>query len=253
MRLTHRKLGTMKIILMADLNIASQPRHLKKIECRRVITQSAGEKRKLLKHTEVNVRIDIEFTSIQSDIKHRVYPSWRSGEPEVNSLQTTKELPMSTRRQIHRLSLIGLTSMAVAVLAGCGMMKGQSESGMASSNMVAFSTQLRSSNEVPPVASPGTGSVDAAFNKSNNMLRWKVTYSGLTGPATAGHFHGPAAAGANAGVVLGWTGAMSPSMEGSATLTAAQAADLMAGRWYANIHTAAHPGGEIRGQMTARN
>lgn len=160
---------------------------------------------------------------------------------------------MSTRRQIHRLSLIGFTSVAIAVLAGCGMMKGQSQSGMASSDMVAFSTQLRSSNEVPPVASPGTGSVDAAFNKSNNMLRWKVTYSGLTGPATAGHFHGPAAAGANAGVVLPWTGPMSPSMEGSATLTAAQAADLMAGRWYANIHTAANPGGEIRGQMTARN
>ncbi len=40
--------------------------------------------------------------------------------------------------------------------------------------------------------------------------------------------------------------------KGKATLTAAQAADLTAGRWYVNLHTAKHPGGEIRGQVTAK-
>lgn len=74
---------------------------------------------------------------------------------------------------------------------------------------------------------------------------------GLSGPATAAHFHGPASAGANAGVVVPFANAASP-IEGQATITAAQAADLMAGRWYANIHTAANPGGEIRGQMLPR-
>jgi hypothetical protein len=62
------------------------------------------------------------------------------------------------------------------------------------------------------------------------------------------HFHGPAAAGANAGVVLPFANPASP-IEGQATLTPAQAADLSAGKWYANVHTAANPGGEIRGQM----
>ena len=66
---------------------------------------------------------------------------------------------------------------------------------------------------------------------------------------TAGHFHGPAPAGANAGVVLPFTGSMASPIEGSATLTQAQVDQLKAGLWYVNLHTAAHPGGELRGQV----
>ena len=156
---------------------------------------------------------------------------------------------MQTRRSVHRLCLAAFSlaaSVALTGLAGCSMM-GQS------SNLVALTTQLGGANEVPPKPGPGTGSVDAVFNKDTNLLRWKVSYANLSGPATAGHFHGPAAVGANAGVALGWPGPISSGMESSATLTPAQAADLMAGRWYANVHTAANPGGEVRGQMTVRN
>jgi hypothetical protein len=81
------------------------------------------------------------------------------------------------------------------------------------------------------------------------VLTYKVTYSGLTGPATMGHIHGPALPGANAGVVVPFANPASP-VSGTATLTAAQIADLTAGKYYANIHTAANPGGEIRGQIT---
>ena len=151
---------------------------------------------------------------------------------------------MTTRRHLTHLALASL-SLATAALMGCASMN-------APSNMVAMSTALRGANEVPANASTATGTVDAVLNKDTNLLRWKINYTGLTGPATAGHFHGPAAITANAGVVLGWATAENGS-EGSATLTAARAADLVAGRWYANIHTKAHPGGEIRGQMTVRN
>ena len=154
---------------------------------------------------------------------------------------------MQTCRSSNHLALGGLAAAAlVLILAGCGTVT-------PSANLVALTTQLRGANEVPPVRSSGGGSVDASFNKSTMQLRWKVSYSGLTGNATAGHFHGPAAVGANSGVALGWTNPITSGMEGSATLTAAQAADLMAGKWYANIHTAANPSGELRGQMTVRN
>ena len=67
---------------------------------------------------------------------------------------------------------------------------------------------------------------------------------------TAAHFHGPAEAGKNAGVAVPIPNAASSPVKGEATLTDAQAADLLGGKYYINIHTAANPGGEIRGQVT---
>jgi hypothetical protein len=70
--------------------------------------------------------------------------------------------------------------------------------------------------EVPPNTSAAKGTADIDYDAATKKLTWKVTYSGLSGPATAAHFHGPA----------------------------------VAGKYYVNVHTAANPGGEIRGQVT---
>jgi hypothetical protein len=113
-----------------------------------------------------------------------------------------------------------------------------------------FRATLSAAAEVPSNASPGTGTLEASFDKGSSVLKWRVVYSGLTGPATMAHFHGPAMPGANAGVVVPFPSAASPA-EGSATLTPAQVTDLMAGKWYVNVHTAQNPGGEIRGQVLA--
>ena len=136
-------------------------------------------------------------------------------------------------------------SAAMLLVTGCSIMPGKS-------SQVAFTTQLRGANEVPAAATNAVGQMDAVLNRDTNLLQWKMTYDGLSGPATAGHFHGPAMAGANAGVVLPFNNPVTSPMAGQATLTAAQVADLMAGKWYANVHTAKFPGGEIRGQMTVR-
>ena len=109
---------------------------------------------------------------------------------------------------------------------------------------------LDGKSEVPPNASAGTGAADIDYDAATKKLSWKLTYSGLSGPATAAHFHGPAEAGKNAGVALAIPDATKSPVDGSATLTDAQAADLAAGKYYINVHTAANPGGEIRGQVT---
>jgi hypothetical protein len=109
---------------------------------------------------------------------------------------------------------------------------------------------LDGKSEVPPNTSAATGAADIDYDAATKKLTWKVTYTGLSGPATAAHFHGPAEAGKNAGVAVAIPNATSSPAEGSATLTEAQAADLVAGKYYVNVHTAANPGGEIRGQVT---
>lgn len=118
----------------------------------------------------------------------------------------------------------------------------------AHAEQVKFQGKMSTATEVPPKTGSGTGTATATLDTTNNQLTYTVEYSGLSGPATVAHFHGPAEPGANANPVLPFANPANP-IKGTATLTDAQKADLMAGKWYANVHTAANPGGEIRGQM----
>ena len=110
---------------------------------------------------------------------------------------------------------------------------------------------LKGSNEVPPNNSPASGQATASLDTETKTLTWTITFKDLSGPAVAAHFHGPSEPGKNAGIVLPFKSAQSP-IDGTAVLTETQVADLLAGKWYANIHTAANPGGELRGQMVKR-
>jgi CHRD domain len=121
--------------------------------------------------------------------------------------------------------------------------------GVAQAAQINFKADLSSASEVPPVTSTGKGTATASLDTTTKTLTWTVTYSGLSGPATAGHIHGPAAPGANAGVLVPFTGDLASPIKGSATLTDAQISDLEAGRTYINLHTADNKGGEIRGQL----
>jgi hypothetical protein len=120
----------------------------------------------------------------------------------------------------------------------------------ARTEVLSYRSELNGSSEVPPNQSKGMGSVTVTYDTADEKLSWKGNYAGLSGPVTAAHFHGLAAMGKNAGIAIGIaTGNLPASFEGSATLTKAGAADLMAGRGYINPHTAAYPASEIRGQV----
>ena len=125
-----------------------------------------------------------------------------------------------------------------------------SGAGVASAATLHFTADLKGSSEVPANTTTGTGQVAATLDTASNVFTYHVTYSGLTGPAVAAHFHGPAMPGVNAPPVITMKSLPSP-LDGTATLTAAQATDLEAGNWYFNVHTAEHRTGEIRGQLEA--
>ena len=136
-----------------------------------------------------------------------------------------------------------LLALGAAVALAGGVSAAQAE-------RVKLHANMNAAQEVPPTTSTGTGTAQLTYDTASKNLEWTVSYKGMSGPVMAGHIHGPAAPGANSGVAVPFKDAGTSPIKGSATLTDAQAADLLAGKDYVNLHTAANKGGEIRGQIT---
>ncbi|WP_236598641.1 CHRD domain-containing protein [Ramlibacter monticola] len=115
-----------------------------------------------------------------------------------------------------------------------------------------YEASLSPSQEVPPNTSTGSGQAEVTVNRDTSTMNYRVSYTGLSGPATAGHIHGPAAPGANAGVAVPFPNVATSPVTGEVKLTPEQLNQLSSGQWYVNIHTARNPGGEIRGQLRKR-
>jgi hypothetical protein len=120
----------------------------------------------------------------------------------------------------------------------------------ASAATVKYSASLSGKAEVPKTDSKGKGKLDATFDTNTKVFTYTLTFDGLSGPATAAHIHGPATRKDSAGVVapLGDKSPTSP-VSGTITLTDDQVKMLQSAKLYANVHTAANPAGEIRGQI----
>lgn len=132
----------------------------------------------------------------------------------------------------------GLTALALATAL---------VSGAALAEEMTMSVELSGAQQAPPVETSATGTTDVTYDTETRMLSWTLEYSDLSGDATAAHIHGPADVGENAPPVIPIEEAS--GSEGSAELTEEQAALLMDGKMYVNVHTEANPNGEIRGQI----
>lgn len=146
------------------------------------------------------------------------------------------------------MNRLTLSALAVAMVAGFAV--------SAPAQMKTVTVNLNEAQEVPPHQGAGAGTATLTLDPATKSVSWKVTWQGLSSTAIMAHIHGPASPTANAGVQVNLgpkdmkMGDPLPNpLEGKATLTDAQWADLMAGKDYINVHTTTNKGGEIRGQV----
>jgi len=107
---------------------------------------------------------------------------------------------------------------------------------------------LTGTAEVPAVDTAAHGSATLQFDTETEQLQYEITYDGLSGPATSADIRGPARRSETGTRMRSFPVPDSP-ISGTATLTKAQAAQLLAEQYYIDIHTSRYPDGEIRGQI----
>jgi hypothetical protein len=142
------------------------------------------------------------------------------------------------KKLVAVLALAAVAALVVAALASGGRAK-----------TVAVEATLSAKQEVPAQVVKDTKANGAFSGKLvGSKLTWKLTFSGLTGPATAAHIH-MGAAGKSGAVVVPLCGPCKSGAHGTATLPAAVKKALAKHLAYVNVHTAKNPAGEIRGQV----
>ena len=117
---------------------------------------------------------------------------------------------------------------------------------------------MSGAQETPPVTTAASGTIDATYSIYTKVVTFTVNWSGLSGLPVAAHVHGTATKGYAAGIVQPlWTAPNALLYPASGKYTGSMFVDgvnikeenILAGAYYINLHTAANPGGEIRGQL----
>lgn len=106
---------------------------------------------------------------------------------------------------------------------------------------------------VPPNNAQATGKITFIVETDIKTFNFLFDWKNLSGAPTAVHFHGPAAVGQNGPVIASLKLPITVPSSGHPKVTDAQIADIKAGKWYFDVHTAAFPNGEIRGQLLAKS
>jgi hypothetical protein len=162
-------------------------------------------------------------------------------------------IPQSPSRALVASAALMAAIVASATALACG-----SDNNVLTPTTTTFTTTMNGAGENPAKNVPGTGT--ATIVKSGGSYTFTINYTGMSGPLTGGHIHGPAGIGVNAAVIVPFANANGAAASGTLTGTftstnsptiSNDSLDVLmrTGNAYVNLHTAANPGGEIRGQL----
>jgi hypothetical protein len=165
--------------------------------------------------------------------------------------QTKKLLTFNTNTISMRLPKLTALFLGLSMIA---LTSCKSTSEVEQDNIYVGTITMSGAQETPAVTTAASGTIDANYNRLTKTLSYKVSWSGLSGNVTNMHIHGTGEVGVMAGVIQtfsGWPAAPAGTYSSSILIdgTKFTEADLLAKRYYINIHTALNPAGEIRGQL----
>jgi len=126
----------------------------------------------------------------------------------------------------------------------------------AGDTLLTFTALLNGPQQSPPVDSPSTGVALVLYDKTASIVCWRLSFTPLAAPEIAAHFHGPAAPGVNAPILINISPSPSPfgsPKHGCAPISKDDAKSLSKGLLYINVHSTVAPNGEIRGQVLPTN
>lgn len=154
--------------------------------------------------------------------------------------------------KLPRLTVI-LLSIPVIFLFSC-----KSTDEIEQENVYVGTITMSGAQEVPPVPTSATGTIVADYNRLTRTLSYAVTFSGLSDSAVGAHIHGLAEPGINAPVLQTFNNfprRKAGSYTGTLLIDGVKFTEenLLARRYYINIHSKTYGGGEIRGQLVLNN
>ena len=159
-------------------------------------------------------------------------------------MKTRISFGKSMRTMLMCVSLSGL------MIAGCNK-----DDNVPNNTPYTVSGNASGAQVVPGVTGTGTGTITGTYNPADSTFTYTSTWSGLSGAPINGGFYQGASGTTGTAVGTPWTfpdgSTGTGTLSGSMTLTSDQAASLTSGGWYYSYGTAAYPGGEIRGQISA--